>query len=156
MTVLGESTLTLANDKHSVQCTALIVADCSQSVLVSWHDLQKLGIIPGTFPACANSARIKCLKDIVICEFPEVFTDKLPDRPMNVETMHIHLKDKAVPTRISTARQVPLCFQAAADSTLRDLLTSGVVVRENDPTDWCSPAFFVPKACGKKVRLVTD
>jgi hypothetical protein len=79
MTVLGESTLMLANDKHSVQCTALIVSDCSQSVLVSWHDLQKLGIIPGTFPACANSARIKCLKDIIVCEFPEVFTDKLPD-----------------------------------------------------------------------------
>jgi len=70
--------------------------------------------------------------------------------------MHIHLKDKAVPTRISTARQVPLRFQEAADSTLLDLIASGVVVRENEPTDWCSPAFFVPKACGKKVRLVTD
>ena len=98
MEVLGESTLTLANDKHSVQCTALIVSDCSQSVLVSWHDLQKLGIIPGSFPACANSVRIKCLKDILIKDFPDVFTDKLPDSPMNVETMHIHLKDKAVPT----------------------------------------------------------
>jgi hypothetical protein len=30
---------------------------------------------------------------------------------MNVNTMRIHLKDNAVPTRISTARQVPLRFQ---------------------------------------------
>ena len=25
-----------------------------------------------------------------------------------------------------------------------------------EPTEWCSPAFFVPKGDGKRVRLVTD
>ena len=35
-------------------------------------------------------------------------------------------------------------------------MTSKVIVPVNTTTDWCSPAFFVPKADMIRVRLVTD
>ena len=35
-------------------------------------------------------------------------------------------------------------------------IASGIIVRCDGPTEWCSPAFFVPKGDGKRVRLVTD
>jgi hypothetical protein len=35
-------------------------------------------------------------------------------------------------------------------------IRSGVIVPVNQPTEWISPAFFVPKATPGKARLVTD
>ena len=33
---------------------------------------------------------------------------------------------------------------------------TGIITPCDAPTEWCSPAFFVPKGDGKRVRLVTD
>ena len=35
-------------------------------------------------------------------------------------------------------------------------MENGIIVRCDEPTDWCSPGFFVPKSDGSSVRLVTD
>ena len=35
-------------------------------------------------------------------------------------------------------------------------IASGIIVQCVEPTDWCSPAFFVPNGDVKRVRLVTD
>ena len=51
---------------------------------------------------------------------------------------------------------MPLRFQEAAASEIAKYITSGIIVQCNEPTEWCSPAFFVPKGDGKRVRLVTD
>ena len=32
----------------------------------------------------------------------------------------------------------------------------GIIIPCDEPTEWCSPAFFVPKGDGKRVCLVTD
>ena len=47
--------------------------------------------------------------------------------------------------------------EKAAASYIADLMEKGIIekVEEDDPCDFISPAFFVPKANGK-VRLVTD
>ena len=42
------------------------------------------------------------------------------------------------------------------DTVIADLMASKVIAREEGPSEWCSPAFFVPKPDGKRVRLVTD
>ena len=39
---------------------------------------------------------------------------------------------------------------------VQDLMNKKVIVPVNTTTDWCSPAFFVPKADMIRVRLVTD
>ena len=156
MKVLGEAKIALTNDKYSIDTTALVSEDVNYPVLVSWHDLQRLGVIPQSFPACATTERAKNLKDILCNEFPNVFRDELLPNGMNVGKMKVHLKENYVPYRVCTPRQVPLRYQGEATSTVNSLLESGVIVRETEPTEWCSPAFFVPKADGKRLRLVTD
>ena len=51
---------------------------------------------------------------------------------------------------------MPLHFQEATASEIAKHIASGIIIRCDEPTDWCSPAFFVPIGDGKRVRLVTD
>ena len=76
---------------------------------------------------------------------------------MAVPPMKIYLKDFNVkPARTSTARAVPKRFEAPAKKAVQDLIKKGVIIRVTTPTDWCSPAFFVPKADGKNCLLYTS
>ena len=75
---------------------------------------------------------------------------------MNVPEIKIHLTDPYVSYRVSTVRQVPLRFQTMAEQIVEDLVKARVIEPESDPTEWCAPAFFVPKGDGLRVRLVTD
>ena len=58
--------------------------------------------------------------------------------------MHIYLKEGAVPTRCLTARQYPIHWAKAAKQATDKLLKT-VIVAEEGPTTWVSPAFFVLK-----------
>ena len=82
-------------------------------------------------------------------EFPSVFRDELSTQSMNVGEMKIYLSPNYVPYRVSTPRQVPLRFQDTAEATVQDLIASKVITREMGPTEWCAPAFYVPKPDGK-------
>ena len=82
--------------------------------------------------------------------------DSLTEEPMNVPDMHIYLSENAIPYRISTPHQVPLRFQEEADQTIVKLMKAGVIVKVDGPEPCCAPAFFVPKADGVSVRMVTD
>ena len=84
------------------------------------------------------------------------FSDTLSATPMNCPPMKIHLVEDYIPYCISTLRQVLLRFQEMVDSVIANLIKSKVITREEGPSEWCSPAFFVPKPDGKSVRLVTD
>jgi Reverse transcriptase (RNA-dependent DNA polymerase). len=72
--------------------------------------------------------------------------------------MHIHLRSdsKVRPLSVATARPVPKHFEGMATKLISELMTSGVLVPETGPTEWCSPAHFVPKPGGQQLRLVTD
>jgi len=74
---------------------------------------------------------------------------------MNIGLIPVYLRRPYVPYRVATKRQVPLRHQDAALAEVQSLQESEVIVKEDGPTEWCSPAFFVPKKEGK-VRLVTD
>ena len=75
---------------------------------------------------------------------------------MRVPEMQIELRENAVPYCITTPRQVPLRYQELVSKMLDDLVSSKIIAKETRPAEWCSPAFFVPKPDGVKVRLVTD
>ena len=75
---------------------------------------------------------------------------------MCAQLVRINLKDNSVPYRVSAPRLIPLRFQDPANSEIAMYIASSIIVPCDDPTEWCSPAFFVPKGNGKRVRLVTD
>ena len=70
--------------------------------------------------------------------------------------MKIYLKDNAIPYHVSAPRSIPLRFQEPANSEIARHINSGVIIPCEEPTEWCSPAFFILKGDGKRVRLVTD
>ena len=57
-----------------------------------------------------------------------------------------------MPYRVSAPRPIPLRFQEPANAEIAKYIASGIIA----PCEWCSPAFFIPKGDGKRVRLVTD
>ena len=70
--------------------------------------------------------------------------------------MHMHLMEGAIPRKVTSARRVPLRYEKEAELTVIELVKKGVIIPANETTDWCSPAFFVPKGDKIRVRLVTD
>jgi len=154
MGVAGMTYVTFGNNKHTVYSRAIVCPDVSFDVLVSWHDLQNLGIISPDFPNC-SAARASSYLDLLFDSYPEVYRHVLPEEPMTTGLVKIFLRHPYLPCRVSTARQVPLRHQAPAREHIQSLLGSKVIIREDGPTEWCSPAFFVPKDDGR-VRLVTD
>ena len=96
-------------------------------------------------------------REKLIRDYPDVLSDKLSPQPMKTEKpMHIHLKEGAIPRKVTSARRVPLRYEKEAEKTVNELVKKGVIVPANETTDWCSPAFFVPKGDKIRVRLVTD
>ena len=157
MRLLGEAKVVLCNDRHSAQTTVLVAADLNHAALIGWQDLQKLHVIPASFPAVAAVAQCYMnLKTKTLETFPSVFSDTLDNKPICTQEMQIHMKSNSVPYRVSAPRPIPLRFQEPANAEIAKYIASGIIAPCDDPTDWCSPAFFVPKGDGKRVRLVTD
>ena len=107
-------TFTTLDQSKSVIVDALVVENLSSDVLVSWHDLQALGIISQSFPA-ALPPHVRSVHQIendsldrIKSDFSDVLGDKLKEEAMTGPLMHIDLEPGAKPTRISTARAVPL------------------------------------------------
>ena len=96
------------------------------------------------------------MKTKTIAAYPQVFSDTLDNKPMCAEKMKIYLKENTVPYRVSAPWPIPLRFQEPANSEIARYIKSGIIIPCDEATDWCSPAFFVPKGDGNRVRLVTD
>ena len=110
--------------------------------------------VSGTPSAVLDSA-METIKN----DFSDILGDKLEfDAGMACPPMKIHMRDDLAvkPLNVKVARQVPLHLRDMANKVVSDLVDSKRITRVTVPTDWCSPAHFVPKPCGKKVRLVTD
>ena len=92
MRLLGEAQVILCNDKHSTHSTVLVAADLNHAALIVWQDLQKLCVIPASFPAVAAVVqRYKDMKTKTLAAFPSVFSDTLDNKPMCTQKMHIHM-----------------------------------------------------------------
>lgn len=92
-------------------------------------------------------------------QYPDILSDDISTKSLNGQPMTIHLKPEAdiKPRKTLTARQVPLHWSAEGDKVVQQLLKNNVIAPVSVPTDWISPAFFVPKEGGRAgLRLVTD
>ena len=97
MDLMGEADAVLCNEKHSASSTVLVARDINHSALNSWMDLQKLCVIPKSFPAVA--AAVGVYNDIItktIAAYPQVFSDTLDNKPMCADRMKIYLKANRV------------------------------------------------------------
>jgi transposase InsO family protein len=94
------------------------------------------------------------LVEAFIKKYRDVFSEDV--KPMDGPEMTIKLKEGVRPKRVLTARPCPAHLQKGASEILQMAIRSGVIVQVNQPTEWISPAFFVPKATPGKARLVTD
>jgi hypothetical protein len=70
------------------------------------------------------------------------------------EIVHLTLRDGAVP-RTFPARKIPLALEEEVREELERMVNEGVIVRENEPTDWCSPLLVRRKPNGK-LRVCMD
>ena len=99
------------------------------------------------------------LKNQLLADFKDVISDTLPERPACGKPMRIHLKSGEIkPTKILTARKVPLHWEGPARRVIDKALADGIITKVEGPTDWISPAFFVDKRVPGEtsLRLVTD
>jgi len=161
----GLTTMHIYSNGNSAKVKALVTPAMKNDIFLSWHDLQKLKVIPENFPnppaklTKVNVSSLERSEDevkMLISNYPEVF-DEEELKPMRGPPMRIHLNASTPvkPSKVLTARQIPRHQEEAAAAFLKKMLDSGVIVPVNDPTDWISPAFFVMKTDGS-VRLVTD
>ena len=122
MTVIGSTNIILKTKSRTVPTQALVTTNLAHPVLISWHDMIRLGIINNQFPVpLALSVETSTRQDI-IDRFPTVFKDSLGSEPMTSEKVHLHLKPNATPFRVSAARQIPLRFREPAEACIKELL----------------------------------
>ena len=134
----GRLLLQIQANGRTVEVNAIATPHLRDDLLISWHDLQRLGVISENFPkiqdTCSavnipasvpqtNSARTDnscaaCQAPLdsveqIMENFKDVLSDELRTKPMSGSTMHIFLKDgvKIVPRRVLTARKVPIAMQ---------------------------------------------
>ena len=146
----------LCNDKHSVRTVVLVVSDLNHTALIGWQYLQRLRVIPASFPAVAAVAQ--CYSELKHKHCRYFQTSSLIHLTANLcvhKKLRFTLKT-IVCHIVSAPRPIPLRFQEPANAEISKYIASSIIAPCNTPTEWCSPAFFVPKGDGKRVRLVTD
>ena len=92
--------------------------------------------------------------------YPDVLSDHLLGKERSIigGPMTIHLKEGEVkPLHCTKTKQIPKHWAKMADNMIEELLKGGVIVKEDNPTDWINRGFFVPKPGNPNaLRLVTD
>jgi hypothetical protein len=153
----GAVTVNAGLGKRAVCLRALVSSALKDEILLGWQEMVALGILTKTFPSPVYAVTQEETRDVeaIADKFAEVFEEgKIT--PMKGKPMKICLAGDVKPTRVLTARQVPVHLQQAAQETLRKIIDSGVIVPVTEPTEWISPAFFVEKPNGRGARMVCD
>ena len=176
---LGNIILTMksATRSEAAFVDAIVTSDMHDEMLISWHDLMNLGILPPGWPdqqqpavpTEANTAasvvqvvtadelshefeklKVK-YKDVLGTTLSEA-NNAMTGQPVVIPQFPNH---RVRPLKRYTTKAVPIHMQDAARKLVKELQEAGIIVPVSQPTEWCSPAHFVPKPNGK-VRLVTD
>ena len=164
--VSGAAQLLILDGRKVIHRLDMLVSPDVSGLYLSWKDLIVLKVIPDDFPRQGATDSINAignddcskLRDQLIEKFTSVFGDEIKESPMRTQPMKIHMRDdiKIVPRKVLTARQVPIHWRDDGKAIVDDAVAKGIAEWVSHPTDWISPAFFVPKAGGKGIRLVTD
>jgi transposase InsO family protein len=154
----------------TVEIDALVSRDLYDDVLISWHDLIALGVLPSTFPQVRSYAEVvRGASDVtpaalcteIAAEFTDVLREDFPEgfhaggEPVKIQFAP---GSEVRPRHALTTRPIPLHMRDDADKLLSDLVGRGVLEQldEHVPTEWLHRGHFVPKPAGRGVRLVTD
>jgi hypothetical protein len=160
MNVIGKTDLTARTNDREATISALVSDVVAEDMLLSWQDLIRLGVISKNFPNTEAKARGVASDSLVkklIADYPDVISDTLPSEPITTgDPMTINLLPNAVPKKVTAARRIPKRYEKEANDCLKGFIKDGIIQRVEETTDWCCPAFFVPKPDGIRVRLVTD
>jgi hypothetical protein len=148
----GTVSITIAYKSFSTRTTALVSSCLSDEILIGWQDLVGLAIIHEGFPAQIKVVDAASIQPVDLADLVGRYSDVFQDgeiKPMKGKPMKIHLEGEVKPTRVLTARQIPVHLRESAADIIKITLDSGVIVPVNEPTEWISPAFFVPKPKGE-------
>ena len=160
MHVQGMANIRVCTNNIQATQKVAVSSELKETMLISCDDLSKLRLIPADFPNTVLSIRqpnnLSHLKAKLLRLFDKTLSDDLNPEPMRCNPMSISLQEDAIPTCVTTARRVLKHYEPESKKTVAELIDRGVITPVNEPTTWCSPAFFVPKADGKRVRLITD
>ena len=75
----------------------------------SYTDLIALKIIPGGFPNSCREVTTDKACEKLIRDYPDVLSDELSPNPMKTDKlMYIHVKEGAIPRKVTSTRRVPL------------------------------------------------
>lgn len=152
----GSVKLRVSKSKHIIN--ALVSSDIKDEILISWHDLQAIGVISQDFPSKIRKVDSLMITEDLKKSFPDVLNDDLtPGEMMSGPPMKIHLRKdvKITPNMQSVTRKIPIHLQESANKVVDELIRNGILKQVDVPTEWISPGHFVPKPKGG-VRLVTD
>jgi hypothetical protein len=109
-----------------------IVPTCG-NVLICYRDAVRASLI--TAPTRGNCDFL---------DFPDVEMLSIYKK----EIVHLELRSDAVAKNFPT-RKVPLALEDEVREELQRMEDEGVIVKENEPTDWCSPLLVRRKPNGK-------
>ena len=155
----GRIFLKISHGNRTADVDALISRSLEDEILISWYDLISLGILPKNFPEQICSVHEDSLNEqkfqSLIDRYSDVLSDNLKDTPIVGSKFKLELKDNAVARKFLTARKLPLHYEAEAKKIIGQMLKDGIIKKQEKPSEWISPAFFVPKSNGK-LRLVVD
>lgn len=165
-------------NKYKAMVTAFVTPDMEDQLLLAWHNMILLGMLPETFPLlpedvhvratdsslpAVETSRPKCYMNsldqinALIDLYPEVFNTTNGLRPMKGKPMKIQLLSNVeiTPVFTTTVRNVAYSLQDKYKEELDFMLKSDVIEPADEPSDWVSPAIGVVKPDGS-VRLVVD
>ena len=156
----GTALITLHISTSSTSSNVVITPLIKREIIIRRDDLKELGVIPKQFPAPVffiSENQYSDMREMLIKDNPEFLTDDLPNSSMDTGCipMKIYLTlGEKMPLRISTARQIPLHWREKAERIVKKL-DGGVLMRQDDPTEWCALGFFLAKK-NSDLRLVVD
>jgi hypothetical protein len=145
---------------ESLLADALVTSSMKEEILISWHDMDALGVAKLNLAnmATGDHAELDQKMETVKESYQDILSDKLAEKPMEGPPMTIHMKPDAIPKKIWTAKQPPLHYMEMAEQLVNDSVRDGVFRRvpTTESTDWIARGLFVLKPNGKSLRLVVD
>ena len=171
MAVNGRAHVNIEAGIQRGRLSILVSSDLDEEMLLGISTLKDMDRIPqgfpnyildrnielGTYKCCAAKLQdCQSLLERLFNKYNTTLSDDLNPKPMKGDRMRINLKADAVPKKVMSARRVPLRYEKEADKVIQDLIDKLVIKPVKNTTDWCSPAFFVPKSDNIRMRLVTD
>ena len=176
-TPLGYFTATMKLGS-SVVTDKIYTHTSAKQFLLSGRTCERLGIISfplhsvslqtltSTQPLSASDSKmtdmdpspevVENLRQRLLTEFSDVFSDDRTLKPMLGSPMKIHLQPDAQPYAITAARQIAFSLRDQVKQELQAMTAKGIIEKlEDEAAEWCHPMVVVRKPNGH-IRICVD